>query len=100
MKYTRRQGTTLLEMLIVLTILAIALAIVSLAPRQYSTERHDLKERIQKFQRRVIASGRDSSLAMDVDGRPVLVRAFTDGYVVVDSAFDTTLFPNIIGNNP
>lgn len=83
-----RTGTTLVELLVVLTVLGVMLGVTGVAfhdMRVAPTEESKLLERVAAARRLAITTGLSQSAAIVFDGRPRAIFAQPDGRVLVDS---------------
>jgi prepilin-type N-terminal cleavage/methylation domain-containing protein len=83
-----RLGSTLVELLVVLAVLGVTMSIAGLAfhsVRAAPTPIGMVLDRIAAARREAIASGRDVSTTVVLDGQPRAVTAHADGSVLADS---------------
>jgi prepilin-type N-terminal cleavage/methylation domain-containing protein len=83
-----RDGTTLVELLVVLAVLGVMTSVAGLAfhnMRASPTAAAAVLDRIAAARREAIATGRTVSTTVMLDGRPHAVTAYPDGRVLADS---------------
>lgn len=81
-----RAGTTLLELLVTIAVIAVIATVVVLGfPRPRVAPVDDLPTRVRRARAEAVDSARPVTFTMVVDGRPVDVTAEPDGSVIVDS---------------
>jgi prepilin-type N-terminal cleavage/methylation domain-containing protein len=81
-----RSGVTLLELLVVIAVMGVALSVVALGPSILrSDDSHESAQLIAALQRHALATGRDTTAAMRLDGVMWIVTALRDGRVMKES---------------
>ena len=83
-----RAGTTLVELLVVLVVLGVATSVTGLAFHRVraASPAEDVElGRIAAARREAVATGRDVSTTVVLDGQPHAVTAHADGSVLADS---------------
>lgn len=81
----QRAGTTLIELLVVLTILATLAGVAALAMRRVLAPGPvDASVMINAVRRRAMTTGRETTLVVMSDGRPLAVALYPDGRALAD----------------
>jgi prepilin-type N-terminal cleavage/methylation domain-containing protein len=83
---TRKRGSTLIELLVTLVIMAIVASVVTLALRPTAPRRADNRERVELAKRAAREGRRPVTIELSVNSAPVLLTALPDGGVIGDTA--------------
>jgi len=84
-----RRGITLVELMVVLAILAVVMSVATLArPSTVATPTDSAAAVVALARTTALATGHAVTKTVQVDGRPRMVTAFSDGIVVADSTLD------------
>ncbi|HTE45993.1 MAG TPA: prepilin-type N-terminal cleavage/methylation domain-containing protein [Gemmatimonadaceae bacterium] len=88
-----RRGTTLIELLVTISILAIISGIATMAIRRIDRPNPaDPQQILADSMRKVLATGQALRIHLSIDGRPVNAAIAADGSIVADSAFGIERF--------
>lgn len=83
---TARRGSTLVELIVTLVIMAIVASVVTLALKPRASSAQDTATRVAEARRTALAQRRAVTITLVLDRTPVSLTALPDGGVVADSS--------------